>query len=141
MRFHTIDGAELERELASERKPFVLDVRTREAYLGGHIPGSAHILVYDLGHERQRLPSSMIRRIVMIGEPGKRTNAGATFLTLMGYADVAVLDGGIDGWAGEIEVGEPPEPVAKGGPELRILPRDQMPDASSGENTEPSPNS
>ena len=141
MRFHSIDGATLERELASPRRPFVLDVRQRAAYLEGHVPGSAHILVYDLGHERQRLPSSMIRRIVLIGEPGKRTNAGATFLTLMGYADVAVLDGGIDGWTGELEVGEPPEPVAKGGPELRILPRDQMPDASSANSTDPPPNS
>lgn len=126
MRYHTISAAELDAELEGPRKPFLVDVRTRDAYLAGHLPGSVHIRVYDLGHERKRLPSSTVRRIVLIGEPGKRTEAGATFLTLMGYGDVAILDGGVEAWSGELETGEPADEKRAGGPELRLLPRDEM---------------
>jgi rhodanese-related sulfurtransferase len=121
VRYRSLDGEALAREAAGERPPVVLDIRDRAAFEAGHVPGSLHVPVHEMGRRRADLPRSLVARIVLVGEPGKRLEAGANWLVLMGYGDVAVLEGGIDGWPGEVETG-PPEPPKPSGPELRIVP-------------------
>lgn len=121
VRFRVIDGRTLEQALGAEPGPVVIDVRGADAYEAGHVPGSMHVPVHQMGHRRSEFPSSLVRRMVIVGEAGKRVQAAANWLVLMGYGDVSVLEDGVDGWPGELETGPPPPPKGKG-PELRVIP-------------------
>jgi rhodanese-related sulfurtransferase len=121
VRFQVIDAGGFEAALAAEGRPFVLDVRTLEAYEAGHVPGSHNVPVHDLGRRMRELPQSKAARILVVGDEGRRTAAAGNWLALMGYVDVAALDGGIAAFRGELEKGPPPPPPARG-PELRVVP-------------------
>ncbi len=104
-RFQTLDGPGLAAALAGERAPFVLDVRLPEAFAAGHIPGSRNVPVHEMARRPRDLPASKVARVIVIAEPGKRGEAAASFLVLMGWADVALLDGGMYAWKGPVEKG------------------------------------
>jgi rhodanese-related sulfurtransferase len=106
--------------LAGERRPFVLDARTAEEFEAGRVPGSVHCHVHDLVRRRDVLPTSKVERILVIAEEGRRGDAAVRFLALLGYADVALVEGGIAAHRGPLETGPPPPPPPRG-PELRVL--------------------
>jgi glyoxylase-like metal-dependent hydrolase (beta-lactamase superfamily II)/rhodanese-related sulfurtransferase len=76
----------------------VLDIRERDAYAAGHIPGAMHIprgqleLLVD-----KRLPDPTCR-ILTCCEFGKISTLAAATLRSMGYARAVALDGGIRAW-------------------------------------------
>ena len=131
MRFRRLDGAEFRDALGAVRPPTVLDVRSAAAFAAGHVPGSLHLPVHDLPARRRELPSSLIERILIVADTQKRAEAAANFVALVGYGDVAVLDGGIAAFEGSLDVG-PPAPPRRHGPELRVVPSEAPPDAPSG---------
>jgi rhodanese-related sulfurtransferase len=90
VRFQRLGPGDLEAALAAEPRPFVLDVRPPEEFAKSHLPGAVNVPVHDLGRRRRDLPASRVARIVVVGAPGRRTEAAANFLCLMGFADVAV---------------------------------------------------
>jgi len=94
------------------RPPFVLDLREPDGFALGRIPGSVNVPVHDLGRRRRDLPASTIERILLVGDDRHRTLAGARFLDLMGFADIAVLDGGIAAWDRPLERDDPRDPPA-----------------------------
>lgn len=118
-RFRTLDGAAFSAALGAARSPIVLDVRSAGAYADGHVPGSRHIPVHDLTARRRELPATMIERILVVADRPKRAQAAANWLALVGYGDVAILEGGIAAFEGELERGPPPPP-RPAGPELRV---------------------
>jgi len=103
MPVHPLDGPAFVAALEGPRKPFVLDLRSPDQFACGHVPGSVNVSVYELGNRRRDLPASTVERILLVGEPGRRTLAGARFLELMGFADLAYLVGGIDAYPGALE--------------------------------------
>jgi rhodanese-related sulfurtransferase len=119
-RFATLTADEFAQAVASDARPFVIDVRRPEEYEAGHVPGSRSIGVHELVARRAELPTSKVTRVLIVGEPGKRSEAAAAWFALMGYVDVALLDGGFAAWTGEVEKGPPPPPK-KRGPELRVI--------------------
>lgn len=121
MRFLRLDARGLADALAAEPAPAVLDVRSQADYEAGHLPGSRNVPLHELGRRLRDLPESRIARVLVIGEPGRRTEAAATWLALVGYVDVAVVEGGVAAFEGALEVGPEPPPPARG-PVLRIIP-------------------
>lgn len=121
MRFEVLDADGLDAALRAERRPFVLDVRPPAEFEAGHVPGAHNVPVHDLGRRQSELPSSKVTRVLVIGEPGRRSQAAATWLVLMGYGDVALVGDGMAAWRGAIETG-PPKPPDRWRPELRVLP-------------------
>src|SRR5687767_190803 len=109
-RFQLLPPTEFASALAATPTPFVLDVRSASEFERGHVPGSVHIHVHDLTARRAELPTSKVTRILLVGEPGKRTEAAAAWLALVGHADLAVLDGGFAAWSGPVETGPAPPP-------------------------------
>ena len=73
----------------------MLDVRQRNEYAGGHVPGAVNI---ELGRARpeRRLPDGPVT--VMCGH-GERAMTGASILEQRDHHDVAVLAGGPDDWS------------------------------------------
>ena len=75
----------------------VLDVRTREEYDSGHIPGAA-LFPYDALAASFAEPDKA-RPIVVYCRSGRRSAIAAETLAGMGYTDVSDL-GGLDAWKG-----------------------------------------
>jgi glyoxylase-like metal-dependent hydrolase (beta-lactamase superfamily II)/rhodanese-related sulfurtransferase len=86
----------------------VLDVRERDAYEGGHIPGARLLPRGQLElRVNQELPDPT-QRIVTCCEFGKISTLAAATLREMGFLHAVGLDGGIKAWR---EAGYPLDPV------------------------------
>ena len=70
---------------------------------------------------------------MVVGDHRKRAHAAARFLELIGFGDVAILEGGIATWGGPFEQGPAAPPPEQRGPELRVLPAErEEPEDSEG---------
>jgi glyoxylase-like metal-dependent hydrolase (beta-lactamase superfamily II)/rhodanese-related sulfurtransferase len=98
-----------ERIEAGGKDVVVLDVRERDAYDAGHIPGALHVPRGQLELRiDQTLPDPTVR-VVTCCEFGKISTLAADTLHSMGYVRAVALDGGMKGWR---EAGYPVEPTA-----------------------------
>ena len=96
----TKTSAETLKDLLAGDAPFALiDVREAGEYNSTHIPGASLI-------PRRRLEIQMPAAVpfkgalvVVCDDDGRRAEAAATTLEDIGYTNVSVLDGGINGWA------------------------------------------
>ena len=91
--------AELRQRLATRANDFILlDVRERDAYQAGHIPGARHLprgqLELRVNHD---LPDPTLR-ILVYCEFGKLSTLAAATLRQLGFTRAAALDGGMKAW-------------------------------------------
>jgi phage shock protein E len=97
---------ELEKLLGDAGSNIVLvDVRTREEFAEGRIPGALLFPFDELrarSNEFAALAGDKKRPIVVYCRTGRRSAIAADELTALGYTDVADF-GGIDRWRGRIE--------------------------------------
>ena len=91
---------ELKSRLASDEPGLlVLDVREREAYVEGHIPGAKLLPRGQLElRVNQELPDPT-RRVLVYCDLGKVSTLAAATLREMGYARAVALDGGMVAWS------------------------------------------
>ncbi len=91
--------AELSQRIGdNSRDLIVLDLREREAFLAGHVPGAKHL---PRGQLELRVNTELpdpTRRIVTYCEFGKISILAAATLRELGFAQVAALDGGMTAW-------------------------------------------
>ncbi|MGH8110630.1 MAG: MBL fold metallo-hydrolase [Rhodanobacteraceae bacterium] len=98
---------------AVENDLIVLDVREREAYEGGHIPGARLLPRGQLElRVNQELPDPT-RRILACCELGKVSTLAAATLREMGFQHAVALDGGMKAWR---EADYPIEPGTRPAP-------------------------
>ena len=91
--------AELKASLESRRgELIVLDVRERDAYEAGHIPGALHL---PRGQLELRVNDDLkdpTRRILVCCEFGRISTLAAATLRTMGFQGAVALDGGMKAW-------------------------------------------
>ena len=81
----------------------VLDVRGRQEWDAGHLPGATHI---PLGYLRRRVTEVPRDRTVVVQcQGGGRSAIAASLLRALGFANIANLAGGIAAWRGEVVFG------------------------------------
>jgi len=90
---YTVDGLHEKRK---EEDLFVLDVREKEEYAEGHIPGSANVYVGELEKRLAEVPSD--RCVVSVCSTGNRSGLGASILARGGFKNVYNLIGGMTAW-------------------------------------------
>lgn len=90
---------ELSRRVAAQPNDMVvLDVREKEAFASGHIPGARHLPRGQLELRVDKdLPDPTLR-IVVCCEFGKISTLAAATLRQLGYMRAAALDGGVAAW-------------------------------------------
>ena len=76
--------------------PLVLDVRQRDEFARGHVPGALHLMAGDLPDRLAELPRD--RPIVTICQVGYRSAVAAGLLERAGFADVTWIEGGLPAW-------------------------------------------
>jgi len=74
---------------------FLLDVREHDEYAAGHVPGSVHIPMRELGARQAELPTD--RTILCVCRSGSRSGMVVRALAQAGYS-VENLDGGLQSW-------------------------------------------
>jgi glyoxylase-like metal-dependent hydrolase (beta-lactamase superfamily II)/rhodanese-related sulfurtransferase len=90
--------AELSARVARGRDIVVLDVRERDAYAAGHVPGARHLPRGQLElRVNDELPDPTAR-IVTVCELGKISTLAAATLRDLGFLRAAALDGGMKAW-------------------------------------------
>ncbi len=94
-----IDTAELQRRLASQNAPMVIDVRQPEEFSAspGHLPGAINVPLADVAGRAAEL-TARHRPIVLVCKTDRRSARAAETLQAVGLRDVVVLRGGTDGW-------------------------------------------
>ena len=75
---------------------FVLDVRGKEEYEEGHIPGAVNIFVGELDKRLAEVPSD--RSVVLVCSTGNRAGLGVSILEREGFKNVYNLIGGMTAW-------------------------------------------
>ncbi len=101
-----------QRVAAGDRSLVILDIRERDAYNAGHVPGARHVPRGQLElRVDQELPDPTAR-ILAYCEFGKISTLAAATLRAMGYTRAVALDGGMKAWR---EAGHPVEQPSAGG--------------------------
>lgn len=108
---HLADSAWL-----SQHKATLVDVRSKDAYLKGHIPGAVSIPVNDLQSSPDKIMFPVPRVEKILGEKGLTVDTDTVvygagreiaflefwMLDYLGMDKIHVLDGGIEGWKGQL---------------------------------------
>ena len=98
-----IEAAELQRWLAGEGAPVIVDVRGPDEFAGplGHIDGARNIPLADLPPRLPELAAEG-RPLVMVCLTDKRSSQAAADFAAAGMRNVAVLRGGMKAWRATI---------------------------------------
>lgn len=89
-------------QMMQEETDFVLlDVRTQEEYVSGHIPGAICIPNETIGSEEIPELPDKDQLILVYCRSGNRSKQASQKLAEQGYTNVVEF-GGINGWTGEI---------------------------------------
>jgi rhodanese-related sulfurtransferase len=84
---------------AEQPGTILLDVRTRNEFVQGHIDGSTLVPLDRLAASLNELAAAR-SPIIVICHSGARASSAASALRRAGKADVHVLGGGVSAWAG-----------------------------------------
>jgi glyoxylase-like metal-dependent hydrolase (beta-lactamase superfamily II) len=89
---------ELVRRLAGARDLAILDVRERDAYEAGHLPGAIHLARGQLELRVDEVVPDPDTRLVVVCELGKISTLAVATLRTMGFTRAVALDGGVTAW-------------------------------------------
>jgi phage shock protein E len=84
------------RELDEKKGMAILDVRTNKEYEQGHIPGSVHVQLSEIGDKVKKLKKD--KELVVYCQNGSRSVWAIKRLMGMGYKNLYNLKGGYNAW-------------------------------------------
>ena len=128
-----ITQEEAKKMMARDDGHIILDVRRREEYNEGHIPGAVLLPNEEIGGDRPEILPDPDQILLIYCRSGRRSKEAAQKLFDLGYTNVYEF-GGILTWDGEIVTGEGDEgkpavlsfsTFAGGGPEFSVSVRDE----------------
>ena len=95
-----IEPRELERRRQAGERVAVVDVRGPDEFVGplGHIPEARNLPVDELPDRTAELGGLERHPLILVCRTGKRSAKAAEVLRTAGFADVAVLRGGMEEW-------------------------------------------
>lgn len=97
----SLTATQLKAKLDDGGKPVLLDVREQWEYDLGHISGSLHAPMPDVGQALELIDKD--RETVVICHHGMRSYQVAAYLERSGFEEVFNLDGGVDAWSRDVD--------------------------------------
>src|SRR5258706_11876387 len=91
---HEISPKDAAERLASEPRPVLLDVRERDEWEQGHIPGAIHIPRGNLESRIDNAVSDRAAPLIVYCAAGNRSAYAAKTLAELGFSDVLSMSGG-----------------------------------------------
>ena len=101
-----IGAAELAERIRAGSAPLILDVRTREEYAAGHIPGAVNIPHDELSGRLEELGADKATEMIVHCRSGWRAVFAEDILIRAGYTNLRDLEGHMQAWQ---EAGYPTE--------------------------------
>jgi len=98
--WENISAGELQRRMAGESQPVVIDVREPYEFKQGHIPGAKLIPLGSLQAQAGKLDRT--KQHVLVCLSGARSRQGCALLAQSGLENLANLSGGMGAWTGKI---------------------------------------
>ena len=80
------------------RDALLLDVRSREEFAKGHVPGAVNIPHDELAGRLGELPGGKDRALVVYCESGRRAGRAESLLAEQGYSNLHHLEGDMKAW-------------------------------------------
>lgn len=94
-----IEARELVERIEENQAPLILDVRTKQEFDAGHIPGALHIPHDEVANRLAELPEDKSSEIVVHCQSGRRAGMARTVLEKNGYTGVRDLAGHWKAWS------------------------------------------
>jgi rhodanese-related sulfurtransferase len=113
------------RETIARGEAQVIDVRDKESWLDGHVPGSLHVAGDQLEVQLDELTEG--QTVIVVGDGGGECDEVASTLRERGY-EARVMEGGMKAWKDEkftLQPSEDPDLEADGPPEDEGQPADE----------------
>lgn len=93
-----IPQAELMQRIKSNNAGLILDVRSKEEYAEGHIPGAINIPHDQIGSRLAEIVSYKNKDVVLYCRSGKRVGIAANTLQVAGFSKLLHLVGDMGAW-------------------------------------------
>ena len=97
-----ITAEEAKQIMDSEEGYIILDVRTKEEYDEGHIPGAIRISNTEIAARAEEVLTDKEQLILVYCRSGRRSKLAAEILVKLGYTNIKEFGGIID-WPYEVE--------------------------------------
>ncbi|MEB8386495.1 rhodanese-like domain-containing protein [Rhodobacteraceae bacterium KMM 6894] len=94
----TAQNLERLRRSSGKNRPYVVDLRPRQAFIAGHIPGAIWLPGGQLIQRTDDYLAVPGAPVVVVDDGDARAPLAAWWLRRMGFANVHVLDGGMPAW-------------------------------------------
>lgn len=85
-------------DIRAGRPPAIIDVRSREEYEAGHVPGAVHLPFRVVGERIHEVPAARDARIVVYCQHGPRAWLAASVLRRHGFHRIEYLRGHMHRW-------------------------------------------
>ena len=93
-----IGAAELSERIRAGSPPRILDVRTREEYAAGHVPGAVNIPYDELSSRLAEIDADKAAEVVVYCQSGRRADVAEGLLRRAGYTNLRDLEGHMQAW-------------------------------------------
>ncbi|MGF6939441.1 rhodanese-related sulfurtransferase [Paraburkholderia sp. UCT70] len=85
-------------QLINRRNATVIDLRPSADYAKGHLPSARHFEFAELQAKVTQLAKNKSNPVLLVCQTGQQSNKAARIVQEAGYAEVHVLEGGVDAW-------------------------------------------
>jgi len=82
----------------NRRKAYVFDLRPEEAFKAGHLPGAKNLEAATLTAGLEKTKLDRKHPVVLVCETGADSRKVLAQVKNLGFAEVAILDGGVKAW-------------------------------------------
>jgi rhodanese-related sulfurtransferase len=85
-------------QLINRRNAAVIDLRPSADFAKGHLPAARHLEFAELQAKVAQLVKNKNNPVLLVCQTGQQSNKAARIVQDAGYAEVHVLEGGVDAW-------------------------------------------
>ncbi|KNH00566.1 Rhodanese-related sulfurtransferase [Candidatus Burkholderia brachyanthoides] len=84
--------------LINRRNAVVIDLRPAAEFAKGHLPSARNIEQAELQAKIGQIAKNKSNPVVLVCQTGQQSQRASRIVTEAGYAEVHVLEGGVDAW-------------------------------------------
>jgi rhodanese-related sulfurtransferase len=85
-------------QLINRRNAVVIDLRSAAEFGNGHLPSARHVEFAELQAKVAQLTKNKSNPVLLVCQNGQQSNKAARIVRDAGYAEVHVLEGGVNAW-------------------------------------------